>query len=452
MTLKSQPLASTALNRRTISLAAIAVAVTACGGGSSDAPPTTTLPTITTQPSAVSISAGQPAVFHVVAQSSAPLSYQWLRNGVPIPGANGADFSLAAAFTSDSGSLFSVIVSNVAGSVQSSTASLTVHSTGSIALASGALGALGVEQTVVGISKSGDIFVLNRLAKKLVRLKPDGTEVPLLGSLQSLGVDAWRLCIIEHSDESIYVSESYLKLSNQINTEYGNGGKIHRISPTGDHFVIYDHRTAAITLTPTAIAEGQDKQLYVLHLNSISIYRLTLGTGVINKIVSPINETIKEYRVVLGRTSVHLVATDSGNMVIASPGGSFSYDDTWRSKGYEPFSYQVQLDGTLTPTDIGLRDVYDLRALNESLYILGRDSNQSMCLFIRPPGGVATLIAGGTVSGAIQAGPLPGSLQSPTYLGLAGVTPSGQAVVGEVASPWLEQKKFSKYFVITYGD
>lgn len=451
MTVKSQPLTSTVLNRRTLALAAVAVAMTACGGSSNNSP-ITTRPEITTQPSSVSISSGQTAAFHVVAQSSIPLSYQWLRNGVPIPGANGADFSLAATVTTDSGSLFSVIVSNAVGSVQSSAASLTVRPTGNIALATGALAALGVEQTAVGISQSGDIFMWDRLAKKLGRVRPDGAEVPLLGSLQSLGVDPWQLCVIEHSDGGIYVSESYLRPSGQINTEHGNGGKIHRISATGEHFVIYDHRAAEISLTPVAITEGKDTQLYVLHLNNASIYRLALGTGEINKIASLIQEPITEYNVVIGRANMHLIATRSGNMVVASRGGTFRYDDTSRGKYYEPFSYQVQLDGTLTPIDIGLRDVYDLRSFSEHLYVLGRDNNQNMSLFMRPPGGAATLIAGGTASGTIQAGPLPGSLVSSTYVGLAGVTPSGQAVVGEVASPWLEQKKFSKYFVITYGD
>ena len=83
-------------------------------------------PAITTAPASISVSAGQPAAFSVVASGSAPLAYQWLRNGADIAGATSASYTLANATLADSGAQFSVRVSNVAGSATSPAATLTV--------------------------------------------------------------------------------------------------------------------------------------------------------------------------------------------------------------------------------------------------------------------------------------------------------------------------------------
>jgi hypothetical protein len=63
----------------------------------------------------------------VVAAGTAPLSYQWQKNGVNIAGATSAGYTTPATVTSDSGSTFDVVVTNTAGTVTSSTATLTVN-------------------------------------------------------------------------------------------------------------------------------------------------------------------------------------------------------------------------------------------------------------------------------------------------------------------------------------
>ena len=52
-------------------------------------------PRITTQPADRGATRGQSATFRVVAEGQAPLRYQWLRNGKPIPGAVAAEYTLA---------------------------------------------------------------------------------------------------------------------------------------------------------------------------------------------------------------------------------------------------------------------------------------------------------------------------------------------------------------------
>lgn len=84
-------------------------------------------PAITTAPAAASVTAGQTASFSVVARGSAPLAYQWLRNGAEIAGATAASYTTGTLTTGDDGAGFSVRVSNAAGSITSAAALLSVQ-------------------------------------------------------------------------------------------------------------------------------------------------------------------------------------------------------------------------------------------------------------------------------------------------------------------------------------
>lgn len=83
-------------------------------------------PAILTQPTDQTVTVGQTATFSVSASGTAPLSYQWQRNGVDIAGATSASYTTLATALADSGATFRVIVSNAAGSATSSSATLTV--------------------------------------------------------------------------------------------------------------------------------------------------------------------------------------------------------------------------------------------------------------------------------------------------------------------------------------
>ena len=85
-------------------------------------------PTITTQPVSQTVTAGQPATFSVTATGTAPLSYQWQKGVTPISGATGASYITPLTTGGDNGALFRVVVSNAAGSVTSTAATLTVNS------------------------------------------------------------------------------------------------------------------------------------------------------------------------------------------------------------------------------------------------------------------------------------------------------------------------------------
>jgi hypothetical protein len=83
-------------------------------------------PSITTQPAGQTVTAGQSAMFSVVAAGTAPLLYQWRKNTTNIGGATAASYTTPATTTADNNSQFDVIVSNSAGNITSSQATLTV--------------------------------------------------------------------------------------------------------------------------------------------------------------------------------------------------------------------------------------------------------------------------------------------------------------------------------------
>jgi hypothetical protein len=83
-------------------------------------------PSITGMTADTTVNLGRPVIFTVAASGSNPLAYQWLRNGAPVEGATGPSFSIKSASATDSGSAFSVRISNPFGAAASTEVHLTV--------------------------------------------------------------------------------------------------------------------------------------------------------------------------------------------------------------------------------------------------------------------------------------------------------------------------------------
>ncbi|HXY52017.1 MAG TPA: immunoglobulin domain-containing protein [Terriglobales bacterium] len=88
-------------------------------------------PSITIQPSDQTVAVGQSATFSVAATGSTPLSYQWRKGSTMIAGATSASYTTPATTAADSGSQYSVVVSNSLGSTTSRGATLTVNAASS---------------------------------------------------------------------------------------------------------------------------------------------------------------------------------------------------------------------------------------------------------------------------------------------------------------------------------
>ena len=106
------------------------VSVSSAVGTVTSTPATLTVnaikPAITVQPASQTVALGQPATFTVTATGTGPLAYQWYLNGVAISGATSSSYTTPSTTSSNNGSVYTVTVSNSAGSVTSMSATLTI--------------------------------------------------------------------------------------------------------------------------------------------------------------------------------------------------------------------------------------------------------------------------------------------------------------------------------------
>jgi hypothetical protein len=114
------------------------------------------VPTIINQPTARSVSIGQSATFSVFATAAGTnLSYQWLKDGIAIPGATNSSYRIASVSVADVGK-YSVIVRNSTSSVTSNGAVLSIAAAGRlINLSIRTQAGTGPQTLIVGVTIGG---------------------------------------------------------------------------------------------------------------------------------------------------------------------------------------------------------------------------------------------------------------------------------------------------------
>lgn len=127
VTLTFADLATPTANERTVTVNFTVTDVSEGGGG--------TAPSITSQPSGQTVTAGATATFNVSATGTGSLTYQWRRNGTNISGATSASYTTPATTVSggsaNNGDLYSVVVTgDTSPPATSSNATLTVNAPG----------------------------------------------------------------------------------------------------------------------------------------------------------------------------------------------------------------------------------------------------------------------------------------------------------------------------------
>src|SRR5271154_646127 len=135
--------------------------------------PAVTAPSITTQPASQSVTAGLSATFTVAASGTAPLTYQWQKNGTTVSTGTASSYTTPATTTADNGSTFVVVVTNSAGNATSSAATLTVTpdtTPPTVSITSPASGATVSGTITVNASASDNVAVAN------VQLQVDGAN------------------------------------------------------------------------------------------------------------------------------------------------------------------------------------------------------------------------------------------------------------------------------------
>ena len=105
-----------------------ACVITGTNGAIATAPAVLTItgpPSITAQPSSLTITQNQSATFSVSAVGTMPLTYQWQFNTAPISGAASTSYTVTNAQSTNAGN-YTVVVTNTLGGATSSVATLTV--------------------------------------------------------------------------------------------------------------------------------------------------------------------------------------------------------------------------------------------------------------------------------------------------------------------------------------
>ena len=132
-------------------------------------------PLITGQPLPKSVLTGASASFDIVAVSQGgALTYQWRRNGTPIPGATGSSYTISATVAGDNGTAFSVVVKSSNGtSATSNSAVLTVGVPTPLVIGNGPQNA----SVSVGQSASFSISVTGGAVAPSFQWRRDGANI-----------------------------------------------------------------------------------------------------------------------------------------------------------------------------------------------------------------------------------------------------------------------------------
>lgn len=179
------------------------LALSGCGGGSSEVPPVA--PQITLQPQSVSVTVGQSVTLQVQASGSS-LVYQWLGNGADIAGANASTLVFTAQ-ANDEQVRLSVRVSNAVGTVTSAEAVLTLslQIEAGISLLAGQIDGTGAAQDGVGeqarfgtitgtcVDRNGNLYLIDASNTSLRKVSPFGVVTTLFQNFpadSAVAVDA----------------------------------------------------------------------------------------------------------------------------------------------------------------------------------------------------------------------------------------------------------------------
>ena len=173
-------------------------------------------PGITKQPESLSVIPGASASFFVNASGTSPFGYQWKKNGADIPGATASSYTLSATSSADHDAVFTVVVTNAAGTVTSSEARLAVSAN---VVAPGISSQPENQSVTAGQSASFSVSATGT-SPFGYQWKKNGTEIPgatsssyTLSATSSADHDAVFVVVVSNSEGHVTSSEARLTVT-----------------------------------------------------------------------------------------------------------------------------------------------------------------------------------------------------------------------------------------------
>jgi DNA-binding beta-propeller fold protein YncE len=175
-------------------------------------------PFITQPPTNQTVPAGVSVTFSVIVVGAAPLAYQWSSNNVAMSGATNVTFTVTNVSLADSGSAYSVLVTNSYGSAFSSNATLTVLPVAEYVPptylfqfdASAVPGGI-VISGYLALDSSNNVYVSDGSNSRIVKFTSNGTFLTQWGSYGSGNGQfdfPYLPGIAVDSDNNVYVADS----------------------------------------------------------------------------------------------------------------------------------------------------------------------------------------------------------------------------------------------------
>jgi hypothetical protein len=226
-------------------------------------------PSINSQPASQTVPAGRTATFSVTASGSPPLTYQWRKNGTPISGATSAAYTTPATVASDSGSQYTVVVSDLAGNLTSNAATLTVGPAGQL---SASTTQLNYGNVAVGKSSSQSVTLTNAGSGSI-----SITNVSVTGTgLSSTGVSSGLILAAGNSAvlDITFAPSASGTLSGDVTVTSDASDTILTIALSGAAIELVSH-AVTLSLTPNSS-----------NVTGYNVYRSSTSSGPYSKLNS----------------------------------------------------------------------------------------------------------------------------------------------------------------------
>jgi hypothetical protein len=350
-------------------------------------------PAITTQPVAQVANVGGNVTLSVTATGTAPLSYQWFRDGVALPGATAATLALTNVQGSDSGA-YSVRITSSAGTVTSNAATLTVPAArlANVSVRSGA--GVGDQTLIVGLAVGG-----TGTKQVLVRaIGPGLTQFGLTGALADPQLRLFNAAGVQTNSNEDWGGGATLTAA------FSAVGAFGLPAASKDAALLVPLATGSFTAqvsstagTGTALLEAYDSDAAVTTARFVNISARTqvgtgdnilvigfvvTGTGPKNVLIRAIGPGLTQFGLggVLADPQLRLfnaagVATDTNDDWAATPALAAAHGNAFSQTGafglpssskdaallvtLQPGAYTAQVSGVAGTTGVALVEVYE---------------------------------------------------------------------------------------------